>query len=156
DSQSFVFDDTNLFSYNRFSGADRQETGLRANIGGRYQANFASGSYIELIAGQSFQLAGPNAYALNDPTHVGIGSGLDVTPSYAVLGAYASFVEGLDVGGKLQVDTAAGQLTRTELGATYANSGFSAGVNYAYIAATPELGVMTDQQQVSAQAGVPI
>ena len=39
-AQSFVFDDTNLFSYNRFSGTDRQETGLRANIGGRYHGQF--------------------------------------------------------------------------------------------------------------------
>ncbi|MDT9071217.1 LPS assembly protein LptD, partial [Escherichia coli] len=34
DSQSFVFDTSNLFDYNRFSGIDRQETGLRANMGG--------------------------------------------------------------------------------------------------------------------------
>ena len=39
-AQSFVLDDTNIFSYNRFSGTDRQETGLRANVGGRYQGNF--------------------------------------------------------------------------------------------------------------------
>src|SRR5690606_18851599 len=43
DAQSFVFDDTNLFSYNRFSGSDRQEMGLRVNIGGRYLANFGDG-----------------------------------------------------------------------------------------------------------------
>ena len=35
-AQSFVLDDTNIFSYNRFSGTDRQEAnGLRVNIGGR-------------------------------------------------------------------------------------------------------------------------
>src|SRR5690606_19630612 len=39
DSQSVVFDDTNLFSYNRFTGIDRQETGLRLNVGGRYLAS---------------------------------------------------------------------------------------------------------------------
>ncbi len=156
DSQSFVFDDTNLFSYNRFSGADRQETGLRANIGGRYQANFADGSYFELVAGQSFQLAGPNAYAATDPTLVGLGSGLDVSPSYAVLGAYGSFIDGLDLGGKVQADTAEGRVTRAELGASYAANGFSAGVQYAYIAANPALGVLLDQQQVGAYVGVPV
>ena len=156
DSQSFIFDDTNLFSYNRFSGADRQETGLRANIGGRYQANFANGSYVELVAGQSFQLAGANAYADSDPTLVGVGSGLDVTPSYAVVGAYGSFIEGLNVGGKLQADTGAGRLTRASMGATYANSGYSAGVNYAFIAANPALGVLVDQQQAGASGGVPV
>jgi LPS-assembly protein len=156
DSQSFVFDDTNLFSYNRFSGADRQETGLRANVGGRYQANFVNGSYIEVVGGQSFQLAGPNAYALGDPTLVGIGSGLDVSPSYAVLGAYGSFVEGLEMGGKVQADTAAGRVTRAEAGVSYANSGYSAAVKYAYIAANPVLGVLTDQQQIGAAVGIPL
>ncbi|HTN59926.1 MAG TPA: LPS assembly protein LptD, partial [Devosia sp.] len=139
DSQSFVFDDTNLFSYNRFSGIDRQETGLRANIGARYQANFIDGGYIEVIAGQSFQLAGANAYAANDPTLVGVGSGLDVSPSYAVLGAYASFTEGLKVGGKVQADTMAGRITRAELAASYSNDGFSTTAKYAYIAAEPAL-----------------
>jgi len=156
DSQSFVFDDTNLFSYNRFSGADRQETGLRANIGGRYQANFASGSYIELVAGQSFQLAGPNAFAVTDPTLVGVGSGLDVSPSYAVLGVYGSFIEGLDIGGKVQADTAAGVITRAEASARYSSSGYSGAVKYAYIAANPTLGVLVDQQQIGVEAGIPI
>ncbi|MDB5531276.1 MAG: LPS-assembly protein LptD [Devosia sp.] len=156
DSQSFIFDDTNLFSYNRFSGMDRQETGLRANVGGRYQANFANGSYVELVAGQSFQLAGPNAYAVTDPTLVGVGSGLDVSPSYAVLGAYGSFVEGVTVGGKVQADTGEGRVTRAEAGADYTNSGYSAGVKYAYIAANPALGVLIDQQQIGAYAGVPL
>ena len=44
---SFVFDDTNLFSYDRFTGSDRQETGLRANIGGRYMANFGDGTWLD-------------------------------------------------------------------------------------------------------------
>ena len=74
DAQSFVFDDTNLFSYNRFSGYDRQETGLRANIGARYQANFADGGYLELVGGQSFQLAGANAFAAADPAGTSRGS----------------------------------------------------------------------------------
>lgn len=156
DSQSFVFDDTNLFSYNRFSGIDRQETGLRANIGARYQANFIDGSYIEMIAGQSFQLAGTNAYAATDPTQVGVGSGLDVSPSYAVLGAYAAFSQGLNVGGKVQADTAAGRVTRAELAASYHNARFSTSATYAYIAARPALGVLTDQQQIGVDLTVPV
>ena len=156
DSQSFIFDDTNLFSYNRFSGIDRQETGLRANVGGRYQANFADGSYVEVIAGQSFQIAGSNAYAAADPTLVGLASGLDVSPSYAVLGAYASFTEGLRFGGKVQADTAAGRIARSELGASYTSTLFSATANYAYIAASPTLGVLQDQQQVSGSLSLPV
>lgn len=87
DSQSLVFDDTNLFSYNRFTGIDRQETGLRANIGGRYLLDFNDGNYFELVGGQSFHLAGTNVFAEPNRQQVGVGSGLEDSSSYAVLGA---------------------------------------------------------------------
>ncbi|MBU1307615.1 MAG: LPS assembly protein LptD, partial [Alphaproteobacteria bacterium] len=155
-AQSFVFDDTNLFSYNRFSGTDRQETGLRANIGGRYQVSFADDSYFEIVAGQSFQLAGVNAFSLSDPTRMGVGSGLDRGASYAVLGAYGTFKPGLTVGGKLQVDTSTAKLTRSGAGASYSQDGYSAGVSYNFIAANQAAGVLSDQHEIYADAGVPV
>lgn len=157
DAQSFVFDDTNLFSYNRFSGSDRQETGLRANIGGRYLASFADGSYVEVVGGQSFQLAGENAFALANEAQTGIGSGLDATASYAVLGAYGSFVPGLRFGGKVQVDTQDWDLTRASLSGTYRHElGYTLGVNYDVIAANPKIGVLNEQQEIGAEVGIPI
>src|SRR5690606_15062962 len=117
DAQSFIFDDTNLFSYNRFSGYDRQETGLRANIGGRYQANLADGRYVEVVGGQSFQLAGPNAFATVDGANTGVGGGVGNAASYGVLGAYASVAPGVTFGGKLQVDTGAWRVARAGAGA---------------------------------------
>lgn len=156
DAQSFVFDDTNLFSYNRFSGGDRQETGLRANIGARYQANFADGSYVEVIAGQSFQLAGANAFASADHAQTAVGGGLSTNASYAVLGAYGSFSPGLKFGGKLQVDTATPRVARAGLGATYSNEGFSAALDYNFIAANTAAGVLADQHEVGAEVGVPV
>jgi LPS-assembly protein len=155
-AQSFVFDDTNLFSFNRFSGSDRQETGLRANIGGRYQANFVDGSYLEVIAGQSFQLAGENAFAVADPAHTGVGSGLDAQASYAVLGAYGSFLPGLQVGGKLQIDTQDPRVARAGAAASYAAEGYSAGLDYTFIAANAELGQVIDQHEVGVSAGLPV
>ena len=58
DAKSLVFDDTNLFDINKFSGYDRIETGTRANVGLQYtfQANY--GGYARILAGESFQLAG--------------------------------------------------------------------------------------------------
>ena len=156
DAQSFVFDDTNLFSYNRFSGGDRQETGLRANIGGRYQANFADGSYFEVVAGQSFQLAGPNAFAAADPAQTAAGSGLQTTASYAVLGAYGSFLPGVKMGGKLQISTTTPSVARAGLGASYSNEGYSAVLDYNFIAANPAAGVLADQHEVGAEVGVPV
>ncbi len=156
DAQSFVFDDTNLFSYNRFSGGDRQETGLRANLGGRYQANFADGGYIEVVGGQSFQLAGDNAFAAADPAQTGLGAGMSATASYAVLGAYASFWEGVSVGGKLQVDTVTPRLTRTGMAVGYANSGYAASLDYGFLAANPSVGTLIDQHEIGAGLTIPV
>ena len=156
DAQSFVFDDTNLFSYNRFSGSDRQETGLRANLGGRYQVNFADNDYLELIAGQSFQLAGANAFGAADPAQTAVGGGLDATASYAVLGAYGAFEPGIRLGGKLQIDTVEPSIARGGFGGSFAQDGYSASVDYNYLAANPAAGVVNDQHEIGGSVGVPI
>lgn len=156
DAQSFVFDDTNLFSYNRFSGSDRQETGLRANIGGRYQANFVDGSYLELIGGQSFHLAGANAFASPDQAQTGVGGGLEDETSYAVLGAYGMFSGGLKAGGKVQLNTDEWSVARAGVGATYTYAGYSAMLDYDYIAINADAGVLKDQHEVGVQVGVPV
>lgn len=156
DAQSFVFDDTNLFSYNRFSGSDRQETGLRLNVGGRYQANFANGSYVELIAGQSFQLAGVNAFATPDHVQTAAGAGLGAAASYAVLGAYGSFVPGIKFGGKLQIDTTTADVARAGLDASIRYEGYTGAIDYAYVAANPARGVLVDQHEIGAKIGIPI
>jgi len=156
DAQSFVFDDTNLFSYNRFSGGDRQETGLRATVGGRYQANFADGGYIEVIGGQSFQIAGPNAFATPGQANTAVGSGMDATASYAVLGAYGSFTPGIKFGGKLQVDTPAMQVARAGLGASFSHDGYGAGLDYTYMAANPGQGMVLPRHEIGGNVTVPV
>ena len=95
DSKSLVFDDANLFDWNKFSGYDRIETGTRANVGLQYTFQASYGGYARLLAGESYQLAGANAYA-----NPGIGpdgnpvftpySGLQTSRSDYVLGAYMS------------------------------------------------------------------
>ena len=47
DSQSLVFDDTNLFKVDKFSGWDRVEGGGRANVGVQYTAQFNRGGYCQ-------------------------------------------------------------------------------------------------------------
>lgn len=156
DAQSFVFDDTNLFSYNRFSGGDRQETGLRVTVGGRYQANFADGGYVELIAGQSFQIAGPNAFATPGQAQTAVGGGLDATASYAVLGAYGSFTPGAKFGGKLQVDTPNMQVARAGLGASFSHDGYGATLDYTYMAANPGQGMLVPRHEIGGEVTVPV
>ena len=62
DAKSLVFDDTNLFDWNKFSGYDRIETGTRANVGLQYTFQSNYGPYARILAGESFQLAGVNPY----------------------------------------------------------------------------------------------
>jgi LPS-assembly protein len=77
DSQSLVFDDTNLFKVDKFSGWDRVEGGGRANVGVQYTAQFNRGGYVDALFGQSYQLFGVNSFAVGDATNTGLGSGLD-------------------------------------------------------------------------------
>jgi LPS-assembly protein len=155
-AQSFVFDDTNLFSYNRFSGTDRQETGLRANLGGHYQANFDNGNWLDLIGGESFQLAGPNAFAAADPTEVTTGQGLTSSASYVVLGATGSPITGITLGSKLQVDPATPRVTRAGLSGAYAVNDYKFNIDYLYVAQDVARGVLRPRHEVIAGATVPI
>ncbi|ABS64944.1 Organic solvent tolerance protein [Parvibaculum lavamentivorans DS-1] len=56
DSLSFEFDDTNLFSEDRFVGFDRWETGARANLGVRYSVYTQGGGQANVLFGQSFRV----------------------------------------------------------------------------------------------------
>lgn len=158
DAQSFVFDDANLFSFNRFSGYDRQETGLRANVGFRYQADFGESSWIELLAGQSFHLAGTNAFASPDAAQVGnpASSGMGADASYAVLGARAALWDIYRAGAKVQLDPAAGEVTRASAIAGISNYGYAADLEYVYLRANPTLGVPDDQHEIGAIVGAPV
>ncbi len=155
DAHSFVFDTSNLFSYNRFSGIDRQETGLRANIGGHYLGNFADGSWLDFVAGQSFHLAGVNALGVADQVQVGTSTGLGGSASFLVASARGGLGNGIAGGMKVQVDPSKWRVTRLGVGASYAPpSWFSLGVDYIYIAADPALGVIKDQHEVAGRASV--
>ena len=81
DAQSLIFDDTNLFRVDKFSGWDRVEGGSRANVGAQYVAQFNQGGAINALFGQSYQLFGLNSYAVADLVNTGLNSGLDTNRS---------------------------------------------------------------------------
>ena len=64
DAQSLIFDDSNLFKVNKFSGWDRVEGGSRANVGFQYTAQFNRGGNINVLFGQSYQMFGQNSFAI--------------------------------------------------------------------------------------------
>ena len=81
DSQSLIFDDTNLFKIDKFAGWDRIEGGGRANVGIQHVAQFNRGGTVTTVFGQSYQLFGTNSFATGDNTNTGLGSGLDTNRS---------------------------------------------------------------------------
>ena len=74
DFQSLVFDETNLFAWNKFSGYDRVEGGTRLNYGLQYTADFANGGHANFVGGESIQVAGQNSYTLMIPPTSGSSS----------------------------------------------------------------------------------
>ena len=62
DSQNFEFDDTNLFSANRFTGYDRVEGGPRLNYGMNWGWYGNGGGRTEVPVGQSFRGKGDDTF----------------------------------------------------------------------------------------------
>lgn len=88
DSINFEFDDTNLFSENRFPGFDRWETGARANVGLRYSIYGNDGGQASILLGQSFRVkeddSFSNASGLRDQQSDYVGS-IQVAPNNNLL-----------------------------------------------------------------------
>ena len=142
DAQSLVFDDTNLFAWNKFSGYDRIEGGTRLNYGAQYTANFANGGHANVVAGESIQVAGQNSYTLYDMANTGMDSGLDKKFSNFVAGemiqptsAPISFLS------KQQFDSSTFQLDRFDAIAKATLGGVTSSLDYALYAAQPALGM---------------
>lgn len=81
DAQSLTFDDSNLFSYDKFSGWDRVEGGGRANVGVQYTAQVNRGGFLNVLFGQSYHLFGTNSFAVGDTTNTGLNTGLETDRS---------------------------------------------------------------------------
>jgi LPS-assembly protein len=77
DAQSLVFDDTNLFAIDKYSGYDRVEGGSRVNYGLQYTANVHRFGMINVLFGQSYQMFGQNSYSITDIANTGAQSGLE-------------------------------------------------------------------------------
>jgi LPS-assembly protein len=141
DAQSLVFDETNLFAWNRFSGYDRVEGGTRLNYGIKYAANFANGGHANFVAGQSIQVAGQNSYTLPDVSGTGQDSGLNKPVSNFVFGeTLQPFSTPISLISKQQFDSATLQLDRFDAIARANFAGLTGSVDYALYAAQPALG----------------
>ena len=154
DSQSLVFDDTNLFAWNKFSGYDRVEGGTRFNYGVQYTANFANGGHASFVGGQSIQVAGQNSYTLFDPSNTGLEFGLDRKFSNFVFGeTLQPFSNPITLMSKQQFDSSTLQLQRFDGIAKATFAGINGSVDYALYAAQPALGFEFPREGLTGSLG---
>lgn len=129
DSLSFEFDETNLFSINRFPGYDRWDGGPKLNYGVRSAVYGNNGGYAELLAGQSIR-------ARSDDTFTA-GSGLSEQMSDYVArltfspGRYITFVDRVRLAQNSQLT-----VQRHEIGTTLGTSTNFLSLSYAKLADT--------------------
>nr|WP_153349299.1 LPS-assembly protein LptD [Sinorhizobium meliloti] len=152
DAQSFVFDATNLFDRDKFSGYDRIEGGTRANIGLRYTGSFDSGYGLRAIAGQSFQLGGLNSFATDDLVKAGADSGLETDSSdyVAMLGIDAPSGLMASLSGRLEESDFS--LRRADATVGYLGLNWQAALTYTRIEAQPTYGSPFDQDEIQTAA----
>lgn len=149
DSQSMVFDDTNLFEWNKFSGYDRVEGGSRANVGLRYSGTFGTESYANLLVGQSYHLGGRNSYASGDLVNAGLNSGLDTRRSDYVAKAQYQPFKGLllQAGGRFNESNFEAQ--RIDASAVFSYKFLSTSVGYGRYEPQPDLGITRRREGLS-------
>jgi LPS-assembly protein len=156
DSQSLVFDDSNLFKVDKFSGYDRVEGGGRSNVGVQYTAQFNGGGYFNALFGQSYQLFGTNSFAVADPTNTGINSGLDTTRSDYVARMQFQPNRIYQFTSRFRFDENDFTLKRLELEAAANLDRWRVSVLYGDYAAQPQLGFLTEREGVLVQTAYKI
>ena len=140
DAQSLFFDDTNLFEWNKFSGYDRVEGGVRANVGGQYTMTFKQGGYVNALFGQSFQLAGTNSYAASDIANVANNSGLQTDQSDYVARVAIAPISNVSFIAKGRFDSKTFDPRTIDLIGTFNWKGFSSSLQYSNYEAQPLIG----------------
>jgi LPS-assembly protein len=156
DAQSMVFDAANLFEVDKFSGLDRIEGGVRANLGIRYSGTYANGWRADALFGQSYHLAGDNPYAQPDLVFAGAASGLETDVSDFVASAslaYAPVAEtwltqfSIGTGARFDEDTFDLRRNDVRLAAGFA-TGTDISATYTFIEAQPLYGSQSDRREL--------
>jgi LPS-assembly protein len=148
DAQSMVFDTSNLFSVDKFSGYDRVEGGGRANAGVQATTQFDRGGSVTAVFGQSYQLFGLNSFAVQDVTNTAVDSGLQNPKSDYVASLSYSPNRTYTFSTRARIDQATGEVQRFEAEGKGSFDRWSVSVLYGDYAAQPEIGYLTRQQGV--------
>lgn len=154
DAQSFVFDASNLFERDKFSGFDRVEGGTRANIGFRYTGSYSNGFTTHAVFGQSFHLGGQNSFAQTDLTGAGADSGLETDRSDFVGAFTVDNGQGFSLTAGARFDKDDFEIERSTLAASYSSSNLSASLSHTRIAAQTGYGSTSDREEVTGNASL--
>jgi LPS-assembly protein len=152
DGQSLIFDDSNLFKVDKFSGYDRAEGGSRANYGLQYTAQFNKGGFVNMLFGQSYSLFGQNSFAISDSSNTGLDSGLDTRRSDYVARLAYQPNSSLAFTSRFRFDQNSFAMQRMELEATASVDRWSASVMYGDYAEQPLIGFLDRRQGVLGSA----
>ncbi len=156
DAQSLVFDATNLFSVDKFSGYDRVEGGGRANVGVKATTQFDQGGSINFLFGQSYHLFGLNSFAVADLTNTGVDSGLQRKQSDYVTSINYSPNSIFTFSTRARFDDETLTVQRFEAEGRASFSRWSASVLYGDYAAQPDLGYLTRRRGILGSGSVKI
>ncbi|MBS7536384.1 LPS-assembly protein LptD [Ancylobacter sonchi] len=148
DAQSLIFDDTNLFEINKFSGYDRVEGGSRVNYGLQYNAFLNNGGQINALIGQSYQFAGQNSYAIGDMANTGLESGLDEDLSDYVARLYYAPTQNFALINRFRFDEDDWSVERYEVEGRTTINKLTLGAIYGLYAAQPLLGYYEQREGV--------
>lgn len=156
DAQSMVFDATNLFDRNKFSGYDRVEGGTRANLGVRYTGTFDNGFKVRGILGQSFQVAGLNSYATSDLVNAGANSGLEKKASDYVGLVGIETPQGIGLTESWRIDRESLQLARLDSSVSLNSKYVNTTLTYSRVKAQPEYAIPIDTDELQATTTIKV
>ena len=124
DSVAFEFDETNLFSFNRFPGFDAYEGGARANVGGRANWLWGTGRSATFTVGRVFRT--------QPDTTFGVGSGLRTDASDWVVAATVTPYPGVTAFTRSRLDKDDFSIHREEAGLDVGYARASGSLRYSY------------------------
>ena len=126
DSTTAEFEETNLFSLNRFPGYDEIEAGLRANVGVRYLRYAQSGWELGVTVGRVFRSANLGQFNTTNA------NGLSQQNSDYVAAVSLALPGKLEISSRMLFGTDF-QISKNELELAYSAKRFSGEIRYVYL-----------------------
>ena len=139
DSRTFEWDDTKVFSADRFSGLDRVDSGSRVNYGFEWSAYNDSGGRADVFLGQSYQFLRSH----DEPADSGIRS--DLTDIVGRVSLQPNSL--LNATYRFRFDTDQAEMKRQEVKLSLGPPDFTGSVTYVHLAGNEDF---NSREQVSA------